>query len=89
LPPTQEAFKQLLLGALLATIVQKRSHIAVPVLPQPTAFGLKMGATHLDPIHMTSTPFAEHISYNLQMHCKQVHKLLLMPKFTGATLYCL
>ena len=59
MPPTDDVFKQHLLRSLLATHVQKKVHVTIPVLTPAPTFGWKVDVTHLESISVMFLPFPE------------------------------
>lgn len=68
LPPTEDCIIQHLKRSLLATLKQKRAHIADPQLPAASAFGWFEEDSVLKPVMMTRPPFPD-ITQNLT-NCK-------------------
>ena len=74
LPPTEDAFTQHVKRSALATIIDKRSHIATPTIPPYTHFGWTGGAeigTPLVPKLSTSDPWPQQMSKALSCNCKK------------------
>ena len=76
LPPTEDAFLLHLKRSLLATLVQKQSHVPVPNLPDVLMYGWRVEDEQLKPLPMLLLSYPEVIenvnsSKCIKNHCKK------------------
>ncbi len=72
LPPTEDSFRQHVKRCALATIIDKRAHVAQPALPPYTNFGWSIENTEqtLQPVQSTANIWPEQMSQSLSCNCK-------------------